>query len=169
MSQSRRYISGLRRARAREGAARRTRAARALLDGLDIDPAAAQCAREVSVALREIRGTKPDEVWQAVWDAHIALATANRRNLSAPPSPRPRTTRCSGSPTASASSPRFAMHVRNALEDFHVEHLDDDHMAAQPDRPQQDPGGTGHAAPQAPTRTRRCKPTPSWAKRSTRT
>jgi hypothetical protein len=102
----------------------------ALLDGLDIDPAAAQGAQEVSLVLREIRGTTPDEVWQAVWDAHIGYVTAYREKRERAAVTAAADDALFGA-TDSEREPAvvFAMHVRNALEDFHVEQLDDDQMA----------------------------------------
>jgi hypothetical protein len=101
-----------------------------ILDSLDVDPDAPSGARHVSVALRDVRGETPADVWQAVWDAHIALVTADRED-------RERAAEIAAVDDALFGvddSERhlaavFAMHVRNALEDFHVQHLDDDQMA----------------------------------------
>jgi hypothetical protein len=102
----------------------------ALLDSLDVDPDAPWGVREISVALRGIRGETPDDVWQAVWDAHMALVTADREDRERKAETAARDDALFGVDDSERQlAAVFAMHVRNALEDFHVQHLDDDQMA----------------------------------------
>jgi hypothetical protein len=88
----------------------------ALLDSLDVDPDAPSGVREVSVALHGIRGETRDDDWQAVWDTHMAFATADRDDRDRAAEVAARDDALFGvDDNERQLAAVFAMHVRNAM------------------------------------------------------